>query len=45
MLKLKLVGIDGKILEWLEDWLNGRKQRVRVEGKYSDWVAVVGSVL
>ena len=30
---------------WLGNWLSGRQQRVRVEGEFSDWVAVVSSVI
>ena len=45
LLKLKMFGIDGKLLKWLEDWLKDRKQRVRVEGKYSDWEDVISSVV
>ena len=45
MVKLRMFGIDGKLLRWLEDWLKGRKQRVRVEGRYSDWEEVLSSVV
>ena len=30
---------------WLTNWLNGRRQRVRVEEKFSDWVEVLSSVV
>ena len=43
--KLEMVGIDGKLKEWLTDWLRGRKQRVRVENAFSDWVDVLSSVV
>ena len=43
--KLGRVGIVGKTKNWLKDWLSGRKQRVRVEGQFSDWVDVVSSVI
>ena len=45
VLKLRMFGIEGRLLKWLEDWLAGRKQRVRVEGKYSDWEDVLSSVV
>ena len=43
--KLRRAGIVGKARNWLEDWLSGRKQRVRVEGEFSEWVEVVSSVI
>ena len=30
--KLNAVGITGGLSEWIEDWLRGRLQRVKVEG-------------
>ena len=45
LLKLESVGIGGKVLRWLKDWLSGRRQRVGVDGAYSGWEAVVSSVL
>jgi len=32
LIKLKDHGIDGKVLQWIENWLKGRKQRVHVKG-------------
>ena len=43
--KLGKVGIVGKVKGWLKDWMSGRKQRVRVEGEFSDWVDVISSVI
>ena len=43
--KLKNIGIEGNLLRWLDDWLRRRRQRVRVEGVYSDWEEVVSSVV
>ena len=43
--KLGRVGIVGKVKIWLKDWLQGRKQRVRVEGEFSEWVDVISSVI
>ena len=45
LLKLEELGIKGKMLEWVADWMRGRRQRVRVEGVYSDWEEVVSGVL
>jgi len=30
-------GIEGTILKWIEDFLDGRRQRVRVKGAVSEW--------
>ena len=45
LVKLKEAGVGGKVLEWIKDWLKGRKQRVRVEEEYSDWIDVLSSVV
>ena len=45
MVKLKAAGIAGKVLKWIEDLLSGRKQRVKVEGKYSEWADVISGVM
>ena len=41
MIKLQAYGLDGKILAWLETWLNGRRQRVVVGNSMSPWLEVV----
>ena len=43
--KLRRVGIGGKLLKWMVNWLKGRRQRVKVEDKISDWVEVLSSVV
>ena len=43
--KLGRAGIIGKMRNWLKDWLSERKQRVRVEGEFSDWADVLSSVI
>ena len=43
--KLKNIGVGGKILVWLKNWLKGRRQRVRVDNQFSDWVDVLSSVV
>ena len=45
LVKLEAIGIRGKILNWIKDWISQRKQRVVVDGKSSDWVAVISSVI
>ena len=45
IIKLKHIGIDGKLLQWIVDWLSGRKQKVVIDGESSDWVDVISSVL
>ena len=41
LLKLKGYGIDGKILDWLKNWLENRRQRVMVGNAMSEWLEVV----
>ena len=43
--KLEDIGIGGKILAWIKNWLSGRQQRVKVEDQFSDWVDVLSSVV
>ena len=43
--KLSRIGIAGILLEWIENWLSGRKQRVVLEGELSEWADVLSSVL
>ena len=45
IVKLEAVGVEGKIIEWIRNWLKDRRQRVVVEGKYSDWIEVISGVL
>ena len=45
VIKLQEYGILGKILKWLENWLSGRRQKVRVDGECSEWEDVLSSVL
>ena len=42
--KLKAYGIQGNVLNWLENFLSNRKQRVSVRGSYSDWTNVISGV-
>ena len=45
MVKLEEIGITGRLLNWIGDWLKGRKQRVVVDGEVSDWEEVISSVV
>jgi ribonuclease P/MRP protein subunit RPP40 len=42
--KLVTCGIKGKMLDWIYDFLNNRKMRVRIRGAFSDWAEVVSGV-
>jgi len=42
--KLKAHGITGNILRWIEHWLNGRKQRVVINGYLSEWINILSGV-
>jgi retron-type reverse transcriptase len=41
---LRDIGIKGKLLSWIEEWLKGRKQRVVINGKASEWIEVESGV-
>ena len=43
--KLKAHGITGNLLKWIESWLNGRKQRVVLNGKFSSWKNVLSGIV
>ncbi|KAK4816678.1 hypothetical protein QYF61_019914 [Mycteria americana] len=42
--KLAAHGLDGCILHWVKNWLDGRAQRVVVNGVYSSWWPVTSGV-
>jgi hypothetical protein len=42
--KLKAIGINGKLLRWIRQWLTGRKQRVVINGVMSDWQEVLSGI-
>ena len=42
--KLKAYGITGEVLEWVRDFLSGRRQRVVVNGKLSSWADILSGI-
>jgi len=44
IIKLASLGISGKLLEWIREWLNNRYQRVVINGTNSDWISVLSGV-
>ena len=44
MLKLRAMGIGGKLWAWIESWLSNRRQRVVIGGVCSEWREVESGV-
>ncbi len=44
LVKLASYGITGKLLEWITDFLTGRRQRIGVAGSFSEWREVISGV-
>ena len=44
LMKLAAHGLDGDILQWIENWLSNRKLRVILNGQYSGWRDVLSGV-
>ena len=44
MMKVRSLGIRGKLGEWVENWLRNRQQRVTINGVYSEWAEVSSGV-
>ena len=42
--KLRAIGIEGDMIDIIYSFLSGRKQRVTIDGKFSDWVDVQAGV-
>ena len=42
--KLEAYGIKGKLLEWIKDFLTGRRQRVLVNGEESSWCDITSGI-
>src|ERR1043165_6201991 len=41
---MKALGINKTIINWVEEWLKGREQRVVLSGEYSEWNEVTSGV-
>ncbi len=44
MFKVKQLGIDGNVHNWIETWLSNRQQRVVINGTPSDWAPITSGV-
>jgi hypothetical protein len=44
LIKLEAYGISGRILNWIKDYLKNQRQRVVINGVYSDWSSVESGV-
>ena len=44
MFKIRELGIVGKIADWIRNWLDGRSQRVGINGTYSEYERVTSGV-
>ena len=44
MTKIRALGIQGVLAEWIENWLTDRRQRVVVNGETSSWASVTSGV-
>ena len=44
LLKLDAYGFKGEFLEWINDWLSDRKQRVKIGQHTSEWCKVTSGV-
>ena len=44
LLKLKSDGIGDSIIDWIEQWLTERRQRIVVDGVVSNWKSVLSGV-
>ena len=44
LLKLKAHGIGNDVINWIEEWLIHRRQRVIVDGEISNWKSVLSRV-
>ena len=44
ILKLKSHGMGNSIINWIEQWLTDRRQRIVVDGEVSSWKSVLSGV-
>jgi ribonucleases P/MRP protein subunit RPP40 len=42
--KVKAHGITGRLYEWVQHWLLGRRQCVCIDGTQSDWLKIMSGV-
>jgi hypothetical protein len=42
--KLKSHGISKSVVNWIENWLSDRRQKVNINGKFSSWIDVLSGV-
>ena len=42
--KVRSYGVNGELLQWTEDFLSNRRQRVCLKGSFSDWVDILSRV-
>ena len=42
--KLRTLGVCGRLIDWLSDYLSNRKQRVVINGISSDWIIIEAGV-
>jgi len=45
MVELVVHGVEGKLLIWIGEWLNGKKQRLVIDREESGWMEVISGVL
>ena len=43
--KLEGVGVEGKVVAWIREWLTGRKQKVVLNGSESEWGDVLSGIV
>ena len=44
LLKLKACGIGNNVINWIEEWLTHRSQRVIIVGEISNWKSILSGV-
>ena len=44
LLKLEAYHVTGHVSKWISSWLNGREQRVMLNGNMSEWSSVISGV-
>ena len=42
--KLEAHGVGGNVLNWIKEWLSNRRQKVCIDGEFSDWANVTSGV-